>query len=1164
MLRGTLFLTIALSFCSVVAFAQQPTPEKKSESGKGKEDAGKTKLNGKDTTTKKMPFSSIPTPSDAIIVIVEELREAMDLFPKMVLLTPEAYRKLNEQRLALERLLANPKVSPSSCKLVGKLEGDFLLFTAEIGFATLQPKTTVMLGLKGGFLTDQGDLDGQPPNLDYTDDGYLVRVEKEGPHRLVLNLRVAASIKKTTGNTLERAAKLEMPGAAATMLSLELPRGVEELLWNDIPEKTKTPGHWEIGLGAIKLLSLNWKESTPNTGNSPLAKVDGNITVRIEDAAVNIAAELFLEDLRPFTKEWLLWLPPQAKITEVKAPNGSLRDWKLPSGGSPYYRISDVSPGKWQVSITQRTARPSAAGARIAVGPYHVLGAFQHAGTINVQIPAEVTFGQRLVFARFGKTEQIKNTETESVFHYTMPTTTEKMPKTLAFIKAPLELEWRTEKNQLETHVEHSLKLKPVLQGWEIDATTRIKATALFAPFNSLDVKLPFPRPRGISVIGTSLPSSGFPSSLPWGGIWKTYAIPTSPHEDVSIVDDNGNPLKVMPQDAAGRVRIISDRASARQLIVLIKNTFFLAAQQKRVRLELPRPLNTNDRRAGLTIEADERVELLHGLEGAEEPVPERHHFDLSWEQSPPFVEMAWRSYQREVLGHATLDITLFEHSALVKQSLQFPRESLNGDGADAKQQQVRLMIPRGVTKVKVQSGGELTSYEADRRSAWLHPSAEGQETVSVELQYDLPLVPATATNGGRSLPVLPIWPAHVSQKDVKVRVWASQSATPRLSRSGLNGAWKERSIELVEKKDHFPALVLEGYGVDLPLTLRIDEVSATHLAAFVADRALIEVRTNEDDSQLVRARFWLRKIQGAHVEVELPVALSRFRESPTFLLGNKVIVPEKKDAAERIVLLRLHPDLMTTPTILEIAFTVPADGLDRNAPWRTTLLAPVFRSEVVIGQMRWLFSAPGQLMAVTLNHKARPDWQWGVQGWLPAPEPAATRAEMDGWLLGKESTLPAELPTYSFALLSLQPETLYHLPRHGWLLGCSGIFLIMTLGAYFSPMSRLAYWILLFLLGLSALVVGIVCPALLPPLAFGLQPGVVLFAAFIGVHWLIQERYRRQLVFMPGFVRPKIGSTMMRSNSAQRPREASTIDKPNAAAEANAEEAPETPSAGS
>ena len=104
-------------------------------------------------------------------------------------------------------------------------------------------------------------------------------------------------------------------------------------------------------------------------------------------------------------------------------------------------------------------------------------------------------------------------------------------------------------------------------------------------------------------------------------------------------------------------------------------------------------------------------------------------------------------------------------------------------------------------------------------------------------------------------------------------------------------------------------------------------------------------------------------------------------------------------------------------------------------------------------------------------------------------------------------------------------------LTRPWWLLGCSGLFLVLTLGVYFSPASRWLLWVLLAVLagGMAAFTLSF--PAGWMGILFGLQPGILLFLVFIGVHWLVQERYKRQLVFLPGFSRPKPGSTISRSN---------------------------------
>src|SRR5205823_1338316 len=132
-----------------------------------------------------------------IIVVVDELLKADALFPKMWVLTNERYQELMDRITALERQLKADKKLVSSCNLSGKLEGDFLVFRAEFKFSTEQAKTTVVLGLQGGHLTDDGELDRQAAIPDYTDDGFVVRVEKEGNHQLTLNFRVPVQIEKS-------------------------------------------------------------------------------------------------------------------------------------------------------------------------------------------------------------------------------------------------------------------------------------------------------------------------------------------------------------------------------------------------------------------------------------------------------------------------------------------------------------------------------------------------------------------------------------------------------------------------------------------------------------------------------------------------------------------------------------------------------------------------------------------------------------------------------------------------------------------------------------------------------------------------------------------------------------------------------------------------------
>ena len=94
------------------------------------------------------------------------------------------------------------------------------------------------------------------------------------------------------------------------------------------------------------------------------------------------------------------------------------------------------------------------------------------------------------------------------------------------------------------------------------------------------------------------------------------------------------------------------------------------------------------------------------------------------------------------------------------------------------------------------------------------------------------------------------------------------------------------------------------------------------------------------------------------------------------------------------------------------------------------------------------------------------------------------------------------------------------------------------------SALARILFWATAA--GLTVLVVAclLLWPGLLAMLLYGAQPGAVVLVLIM--QWLLHQRYRRQVVFMPGFTRVKAGSSLIRSSSMQnRPREPSTIDAP-------------------
>ncbi|MBI1830838.1 MAG: hypothetical protein HYR84_05230, partial [Planctomycetes bacterium] len=428
MLRAILVLSAALGTCAFVTWAQPA--DKKIDAAKTKDESpkGKPKDPDKAKAIDKKPLAKPAWPKDGGIV-VDDWLEALTGQAKMYLLTPERHQELLDQIDALKRQLKPERMTPSWCKLNAEQDGDFLIGSADYDFRTETPKTLVLLGLKGGFLTEGSHLDGQTPYLEYDkDDGFLVRVEKEGVHKAHVSFRVPI---KKSASFAEREVEMVLPGSASTTLNLKLASNIKEVRANNVLEKADPPGRWSnLGLGTGKKLHLVWKEPSAS-GNAPLIKVEGQIQVTVDEKDVHITADLALEDSQRQTKDWRMLVPATAEVELVKAPGGLTGTILKPTPKTPYHvlKASDVTADTWKVKVTQHIARP-ASGLPVGVGPFHVLDAAVHKGTIVVQMPPSVSFGQRLIFTRAENT-YLKSAEADSVFTYVAPAVADKNLKSM-------------------------------------------------------------------------------------------------------------------------------------------------------------------------------------------------------------------------------------------------------------------------------------------------------------------------------------------------------------------------------------------------------------------------------------------------------------------------------------------------------------------------------------------------------------------------------------------------------------------------------------------------------------------------------------------------------------------------------------------------------------
>jgi len=297
-------------------------------------------------------------------------------------------------------------------------------------------------------------------------------------------------------------------------------------------------------------------------------------------------------------------------------------------------------------------------------------------------------------------------------------------------------------------------------------------------------------------------------------------------------------------------------------------------------------------------------------------------------------------------------------------------------------------------------------------------------------------------------------------------------------------------------------------------------------------------------------------QVSTPYVDIELPAG-------PASLLlkarwGDKQV--EWKPLADgKSARLEAGPRANGNAQILHISYQI-APGLGAstglgNGPLQTTLYPPVVHGDLGQAPVSWHVALPSGWVSLPPQSALAPDLQWGWRGWLLAPGPAATAADLERWFLGGEMTplTVQEGELQSAASLtcwqaSLEPLRLYHAPQQAWLLACSLAVLAAGLGLFWLPLARSLFWLLVSVLGLAVALAGLLWAGLLSLIVYGAEPGIVVLLAVLGLQWTLHQRYRRQLVFMPGFTRLKAGSSLVRGagSSINRPRiEPSTVDAP-------------------
>jgi hypothetical protein len=615
----------------------------------------------------------------------------------------------------------------------------------------------------------------------------------------------------------------------------------------------------------------------------------------------------------------------------------------------------------------------------------------------------------------------------------------------------------------------------------------------------------------------------------PGPGAWATPL-------DFQVSEEGVGKLEVSPPDSLQRCRVTLPHSLGKSFALTIVGKYAVADKTSRVKVGLPRLLGVTEHGSKMLVQTDESQELLVGDRGIEEPVPDKHRYQL--DELPVTVELVWRPFRPGFPVEALIDIVVHERTAEVRQHLSFGQAPSPGK---ARTGEVQLEIPPGIKGLTLVRDEQRIAVQAENGHAWVIP--DGKQQKAIVLEYDIALrLPAGADpDTPRLLEIASVWPRLATRHGAKVRVWCDGGTRVALTGPG-GAAWQDRGVEPVPGHDVLPALVLRGDGPVLPLTLRLDVAPGNGVAALLCDRALIQASVGEDDALACRARYLVNSIGRDAVEVEFPV---RVVDGQLKVLLGGLAVPWER-VEENVARIHLKRAGGTQPVVLDIQYKLAAATQDGRLIGLTTIYPPVFRDPVEVTRVRWQLSLPSVAVSVPLSPGARPDYRWTLlHGWLPYPEPSASSGDLENWLYGKTVVGEPLAVSVSFARSNAEPQRVLHQPRVQWVLCCSVPLVVLALALYFFRLSRLGLALVLGLFGLGGVALAVTCPALLPALFYGSQPALLVIVLMLVVLWLLQERYRRQLVFIPGFARLKAGSSLIHAPKSGKRRDASTIDAP-------------------
>jgi hypothetical protein len=570
-------------------------------------------------------------------------------------------------------------------------------------------------------------------------------------------------------------------------------------------------------------------------------------------------------------------------------------------------------------------------------------------------------------------------------------------------------------------------------------------------------------------------------------------------------------------------------------------------------------------------------------------------------------VEVAWRVPRPEVVADVTADVTLAEGQARVQERLVFPTapppvrvlfwvpEAINLD---------RVRVDPGRARAVPAADGDPPARTKPGFRALLADvtvTLDAEHPLTLDWSFSLP-DPDPVTHV-RRFDVPLIVPDLATLVETRLRVWSQPGARPVLA-SGA--AWEEYSEQ--GDRPALPALCLRGRRPDQPPVLSLSESVGIWQATASVEHALVQATVEDGGTQRYTARFLLSHLPTAHLDVQLPgppgalglkVYLAGESQDPGLEVRWSVVTDNRQPIeGSKVVRLEIPEEVAARRFSLALSYQIPAERVQRESTgllW-TVLIPPQLRGDLGRFPVRFQVHLPTAWVPIYPEGGLDFEQSWGWRGWLLGPHPALGDTDLERWFWSDQDRReaggrrleeakgspesssanlqpagadPASLVCRSSSLGSL---CVYHVPQTAWLLLCSGTLVALGLGLYLLSFAfgRLSadggaaaselrlparlFWPLLVTLGLLLVIAILLWPGVLGPVLYGAEPGGLVLLFVLVFEGMRHQRYRRRVVFLPGFKRMKPGSSLSRAGSsatsgrpsAPAPRgEPSTVDSP-------------------